>query len=125
MDEGQGDQFTESTGSFLQIPQAQEMARPIHRSFDMAEHDGRGTAKSEAVRGLHHFQPLVGIDLVGTQRRPDFVIEDFRRRAGQGAEPFITQHAEIRIERQAKRLCPLEDFQWREGVDVKIGQRGL
>src|SRR3546814_3782319 len=56
------------------------------RRLDMAVHDRGGRLQPDAVRGLHYLQPLVGVYLVGADDRPDLVVQDFRRRARQGAE---------------------------------------
>ena len=44
----------------LQAADAQQMARPVARRVDMAEHDGRGGAQADAMRGLDHVEPLRG-----------------------------------------------------------------
>jgi hypothetical protein len=39
------------------------------------------------MRRAHHLEPLAGADLVGAKDGAHLVVEDFRRRARQRAEP--------------------------------------
>ena len=68
------------------VADAQQMARPVHRPVDVAEHDGRGRAQADRVRGLHDVEPLGGLDLVRADDGAHLVVEDLGGRAGQRAE---------------------------------------
>jgi hypothetical protein len=70
------------------------------------------------VGGLHDVEPFLGVQLVVAQRIADFVVEDFRRRAGQGAKAGFLQPRQIFGDRQAQRRRALLNFQRREGVDM-------
>ena len=52
MHEGQRHEFGEAAGALLQCAQAQQMPGPMHRTLDMAEHDGRGGAQADIMGGL-------------------------------------------------------------------------
>ena len=60
----------------------------------MPVHDGRGGAQSRLVGGALHVEPLAGVDLVGTDDGAYVIVEDFGRRAGQGAETGRLQSGE-------------------------------
>ena len=50
--------------------------------------------KPTRVRGLHHLEPLRGVDLVGAELGADLVVEDLGRGAGQRAEAGLLQAAQ-------------------------------
>ena len=122
MDEGQGDKFGEAAGLFLQGADAQQVARPVAISLDMAEHDRRGAAQADAMGDAHHFDPLVRADLVRADQGADFRVEYLGRCTGQGREARRLQLRQIILQRQAQRLRAMGDFQRREGVDMNIGR---
>jgi hypothetical protein len=65
----------------------------------MTEHDGRGALQTDAVRRAHHIEPLLRRDLVGTNMRAHFVVENLGGGAGQRAEAGSFQCVEEIIER--------------------------
>ena len=75
--------------------------------------------------GALHVEPLAGVDLVGADDGADLVVEDFRRRAGQGAETGRLQPGEELGDRQSERRRALRHLQRREGVDVHLGDDRL
>ncbi len=89
----------------------------------MAEHDRRGAAEADAVRRLHHREPLRRVDLVGADDRAHLVVEHLGRGSGQGSEPRVAQRAEERLHIPAQRLRALPDLERGEGVQVHAGQR--
>src|SRR5262245_1685672 len=91
----------------------------------MAEHDGRGAAQAASMRGPHHLEPSPGIDLVRAEYGAHLIVEDFRRRPGERAEPRRLQGAQKSREGNAKRRSALMHFERREGVDVKARRGAL
>ena len=57
-------------------------------------------------------------DLVGAERRADFVVQDFRRGAGQRSEAGVFQRSEELADGHADRRGALMHFERRERVDV-------
>ena len=86
VDKGQGHEFGEAAGSGLQVAHPDQVPRPVLRPFCMAVHDGGRGPEPHAVGGLHHLQPLGGVDLVRANDGADLIVENFRRSARQGAE---------------------------------------
>ncbi len=76
--------------------------------LDMPVHDRDGTAQSDAVRGLHDFEPLAGLDLVGADHRADLVVEDLGRGARQGAQARRLQLAQEVGDRAVRVLAPCQ-----------------
>ncbi len=66
-----------------------------------------------------------GVDLVGADDGAYFIVEDFGRRSGQGAETGRLQLREELVDRQSERGRTLRHFQSREGVDVHLGDDRL
>ena len=123
--EGQRHEFGEAAGLDLQIADADQMPRPVLVALDVSEHDGRGRAKAEPMRGAHHVQPFVGADLVVAQRVAHLVVENFRRRARQGAEPGLLEPRQEFADRHAERLRALMDFERRERMHMHLRHRRL
>ena len=94
-------------------------------ALDMAVHDRDRAAQADAVRGLHHLEPLGGLDLVRADDRADFVVEDLGRGARQRAEPGVAQLAEEIGEGAAEGLGALPHFERREGMDMQPRHRLL
>ena len=84
-----------------------------------------GGAEADAVRGLHHLEPLRGVDLVGAELGADLVVEDLGGGAGQRAEAGLLEAAQEGLERHAERRRALPDLERREGVHVHVGGRFL
>ena len=66
-----------------------------------------------------------GVDLVRTDDRAHLVVEDFRRRARQRAEPGVLQLRQEVAQRQPERRGALRHLQRRERVHVHVRQRRL
>ena len=86
--------------------------------LDGPEHDGDVGPQPDAVGGPVGLEPLLGVDLVGAQHGADLVVEDLRRRAGQGGQPRLFQAAEVVGEGLAEAPGPLGDLECGEAVDV-------
>ena len=67
----------------------------------------------------------LGRHLVGTDDRAHLVVEDLRRRPGQGAEAEIAQPREVRLEIEPERRRALPDLERRERVHVDPWHRRL
>jgi len=80
-------------------------------ALDMAEHDRRCGAEADTMCRLDDRQPFVGRQLVGAQHSPDLFVEDFRRRAGQGAKTCVLQLLQERGHRQTQRARALRDLE--------------
>ena len=98
---------------------------PVPVAVDVAEHDGGGRTEPDAVCRLHHLEPLHGGDLVRTQHRADFVVEDLGRGPGQRAETRRAEPPEVFVELHAERPRALPDLQRRECMHVDAGRRIL
>ncbi len=70
-------------------------------------------------------EPLLGVDLVGAEHRPDLVVEDLGRGARQRAQAGVHQPHEVLVERLAEAPGPLGDLERGEAVDVDVGGRLL
>ena len=122
-DERQRHQLGEAAGVLLQVADAQQVARPMHRPVDMAEHDRRRRAQADAVRGAHDLEPLVGRDLVGAEDVAHLVVEHLGRGAGQAAEAGVAQLGQVVGEREAERGGAVPDLERREGMDMHARDR--
>ena len=121
VDKRQRDELGEATGTLLEITRADEVPRPVHRILDGPEHDRHVRGEPHRVRNLVTVQPLLGVDLVGTQHGAHLVIEDLGSRTRKAPEPGIAQATEIHIERLAEATCPLGDLERSETVHVNVG----
>ena len=83
MDHRQRHEFRKAAGLRLQPPDGEQVPRPVFGPFEVAIHDRRRGRQADFVSGADYVQPFGGIHLVGADRRPHAVIEDFRRRAGE------------------------------------------
>src|SRR5262249_34958763 len=109
--ERQRHELGEAARLFLQLPDAQKVSRPMLVAIDVTEHDGRGAAQAAAMCGTHHLEPLIGADLVAAEHGAHLVVEDFRRRAWQRAEPRRLQRVEKICDRNAERRRALMHFE--------------
>ena len=66
-------------------------------------------------------QPLLGVDLVGADDRPDLVVEDLGGGAGQAGQAGRLQPQQVVAERLAEAAGALVDLQGGEAVDVHAG----
>ena len=89
-------------------------AGPLHG----AEHDGDVRPQPDAVGGPVGLEPLLGVDLVGTEHGADLVVEDLRRGAGQRRQPRLFQSPQVVDEGLAQAPRPLGHLQRGEPVDV-------
>ena len=124
-DKRQRHELGKATGLALEVANAVQVARDVDRALDMAEHDRRGRAEPDAVRGAHYLEPLLRVDLVGAEDGAYLVVEDLRSRAGQTAEPGLLQLAQVVLERPLHGGRALPDFEWRECVHMNLGLGGL
>ena len=74
--------------------------------------------QAEAVRGLDDVEPLRGGDLVGTNDRPDLVVEHLRRCPRQRSEPRGLQLDQEITYRDAERGGALPDFERGKSMDM-------
>jgi hypothetical protein len=85
VDERQGHEFGKSARLGLQQAQPQQMPRPVNVTVDVTIHDRGRRLETGTMGGTHHLKPPLGSDLVGTEQRAHFIVEDFRGGARQGA----------------------------------------
>src|SRR3546814_6762050 len=52
------------SSDLLEVAHGQQVARPVHITVDMPEHDRRRRTQADAMCGAHHLQPLQRIHLV-------------------------------------------------------------
>ena len=125
VDERQRHEFGQPAGALLEIADVEEMRGPGLRPLDVPEHDGGGGAQAYPVRGLDHFEPFAGVELVRTDALAHLVVEDLGRRAGEAAETLRAQPLQKRAQGHAERLRAVRDFERREGVHVHSRHRLL
>src|SRR5690606_26347374 len=101
------------------------MPRPVLESLDMAVHDRRRGAQADTVSGFDHFEPFVGANLVGTQHRTYFVVENFSRGARQSAESGLLQSLQKLFKTDAQRLCALPYLQRRKRMHMHVWLDGF
>ena len=123
--ERQRHELGEATRFALQIADAVQVARHVDGALDVAEHDRRRRADADGVRGAHHLEPLLGVDLVGAEDGAHLVVEDLGGGARHAAEPGLFQLTQVVGERPLHRRGALPDLERRERVHVDLGLRGL
>src|SRR6185437_6272670 len=116
--ERQRHKFSEASGAALKIADVQQMPRPVPVVIDMAEHDSGGGLEAKGVGRFDDFEPLGGRDLVWTDDGADFIVEDFRRGAGQRAKAGFFQLRQKRFDWNAEGGRALPYFQGRECMQV-------
>ena len=109
----------------LQVAGAHDVAGPVDRLLDGTEHHRHVGVQADPVRHPVRLEPLLGVDLVGAQDRPDLVVEDLRRGAGQRRQPDVLQPAHVRLEVFAEPLGAFGHLEGGEPVDVHVGHRVL
>ena len=90
---GSGTNSVNPPVSFCSVAGAHEVAGDVDRPFDVAEHDRDVRAQPDLVRDAVRLEPLLGVDLVGADDRPDLVVEDLGRGARQRREPGVLRAA--------------------------------
>ena len=81
--------------------------------------------EADAVRRFDDVQPFGGAELIRTDHGANLVVEDFRRRARQAAEPGIAQPFEELPHRDAERRRAMTHLERRECMDVHRRHRRL
>ena len=105
----------------LQVADPEQVPRHVHGPLDVAEHDRRGRAEADPVRGLVHLEPLAGRDLVRAEGAPHLVVEDLGGRARERGEAGVAEQGEVLVERQPERRRALPDLERGERVHVDPG----
>src|SRR5674476_313345 len=118
MDKGEGHELGEPARLPLERPGPGEMAGPRTGVFDGTEHDGHVRPQSHTVGGPVSVEPLLGVDLVGAEDGPDFVVENLGCGAGKGLEAGIAQSREIGGQRDTVAPGSFSYFQSGEAVNV-------
>ena len=95
MHERQWHEFSEAARPFLQVSNPHEVPSPVFWLFYVSVHDCRGGAETHLMCCLHDLQPLVGVDLVRTDDRPNLVVENFGSCTGQRAQTNVLQFPQI------------------------------
>jgi len=90
-DERQRNEFRETPGALLQVPQPLQVDGLMAVFIDVTEHDGRRRAQPHVMRGLDDLQPPAGVELVGAENPAHVVGQDFRSRPGKAAESLRAQ----------------------------------
>ncbi len=125
VDKWQRYELGETAGLLLQTADPDQMTRPVDRCVDMSVHDCGCGVETDVVRVAHDLQPLFGVDLVGTQDGPHFVIQYLGCGSRQGAEPRVLQLLQERLEIDTESRGALPHFQGRECVDMHLRHRFL
>src|ERR1035437_1670740 len=118
MDKGEGHELGEPARLPLERPGPGEMAGPRTGVFDGPEHDGHVRPQSHTVSGPVGVEPLLGVDLVGAENGPDFVIENLGCRAGKGLEAGIAEGRKIGGQRDTVALGSFGYFQSTKAMNV-------
>ena len=92
----------------------------MDRLLDRAEHHRDVRVQADPVGDSVRLEPFLGVDLVGAQDRPDLVVEDLRRGAGQRRQTGILQPAQVRLEVLAEPLRAFGHLERGEPVDVHV-----
>ena len=111
MHERQGHKFGEAACAALQVAHRQQMRRPVMRAINMPVHDGCSAPQTLIMRGLHHLQPLRGIQFVRAQFGTYFIVQNLCRCSRQCFQPGFTQCRKKRGDIHAQRFRALPDFQ--------------
>jgi len=70
------------------------------------------------------FEPLIGVDLVGTQDLANVVIEDLGGRSGQRLEAGLLETSEVRDQVLLGAARAFKDFECAKGMDVDSRRTG-
>lgn len=76
VDEGQGHKLSDAPSAGLEGSEGQDVTGPGAGGVAVAKHDGGGGFETNAMRCLHHIQPLLRPQLVWTQLSPHLIIQD-------------------------------------------------
>ena len=93
----------------------------LRGSFDGSEHDRRVGAQAETMSDAMNLAPFLCRDLVGTDDRPDLVVEDLGRGSRQRREAGFLQLDRGSPRPDTRRLSPLRNLEGGERVDVHLG----
>src|ERR1035437_8643388 len=98
MNEGEGHELGEATGLLLQRARANEVRGPTLGSFDGTEHDRDVRSTPALVGHAVNLEPLIRVDLVGTENGSYLGVEKRRRGAGKRLQTGVLQPREGRRE---------------------------
>ena len=110
VDERERHELGEAAGVLLDRAQQRQVAHPVSGRLDVPVHDGRRRADAQRVRAGDDLQPLVDGDPPARDAIADGLVEDLRRRAGQGAEAGVLQLDQIVLDGHPRPHGAIEDF---------------
>src|ERR1022692_2901629 len=113
-----GNESGESTGFFLKLADALEVAHTMLDALAASEHHGGGSAHPQLVRGSVHRQPIFRGAFQATDAETHFVVENLRAAAGDGVETGFLQPRDGIANRQAANFGDASDFRRREAVQM-------
>src|ERR1019366_9741621 len=105
-----------STGFFLKLADAFEVAHTMFDALPASEHHGGGGAHPQLVRGAVHGDPVFGGTLQPADPETYFIVENFRAAAGDGVESRVLQPLDGIANRQAADFGDAADFRRREAM---------
>src|ERR1035437_6922740 len=118
MNEGEGHELGEVTGLLLQRARANEVRGPTLGSSDATEHERDFRSKPDLVAHAVNLEPLIRVDLVGTENGSYLVVENLRRGAGKSLQTGVLQPREVRREILFRASSPFEDLERANGGAV-------
>jgi hypothetical protein len=85
----QWDKLGKATGYGLQIPDSEQMPRPVAGVFDVTEHNGCSGRQAQGMRGFDHLEPLGRVDFVRADDLANLVVQDLSRRTGKSRQASL------------------------------------
>ena len=110
-DEGQRHELGESAGALLQVAQRKQVDGPVPVHIDVAEHDRRGGAQSDLMRGFDDLKPLPRVELVRAENLADVVDQNLGSGTRKAAETFRAQQRQVFAQRHAQGAGAVPHFQ--------------
>ena len=119
--EWQRHEFSETAGALVKVSGGDDVAGPVERLLDGAEHDRHIRCETDAVGGFVCVEPFLSRDLVRTDDRADAVVEDLRRCTWERSQTDLHQSAKVVLQRFAEAFGSLCHLERSETVDVNAG----
>src|SRR5215831_7120763 len=85
VDEAQRDKLSEPARVHLNLPKQQQVPYPMLGELRVAVHHCGSRRNAELMCGADNLDPPLDLELVGTQRFAQFIVQDFSRRAWDAA----------------------------------------
>jgi hypothetical protein len=110
----------ESAARVLLIAQALQVLDAIFDCLHVTEHHRRARFQSELMRDLHHFQPLVAVDLERRNFLSNAVHQDFTATARDRSEPCALELRDHFSQRHPESFGEMLELRRTESVNVDV-----